>query len=225
MSAATKPWRGVAMEGLIADWYAKTTARDTSRFRATARMVAERVPPGARVLEVAPGPGYLAIELARMGYDVVGLDVSRSFVEIASRNAAQARVAARFERGDVAHMPFPDASFAFVVCTAAFKNFSDPLGALNEVHRVLEPGGSAVIVDLRKDASPAAIRAEVRGMNLSRVNAALTRWTFRLLLLRRAYTREAVEALARRSRFASCEVVDDGIGFQLRLVRRSACGR
>lgn len=217
MTAQTKPYRGVAMEGFIADWYARNTARDARRFRDTALAVAARVRPGARVLEVAPGPGYLAIELARRGYEVVGLDISRSFVRIAARNAAQAGVAATFEHGDAAAMPFPDASFEFVVCTAAFKNFTDPLGALDEIHRVLKPGGRASIVDLRRDAPLAAIREEVQGMNLSRVNAALTRWTFRLLLLRRAYTREAIEGLARRSRFGGCELVEQGIGFDLRL--------
>ena len=212
-----KAYRGMAMEGFVAGWYARNTARDAGRFRDTARAVAERLPPGARILEVAPGPGYLAIELARRGYAVVGLDISRSFVEIATRNASGAGVAARFERGDAAHMPFPDASFDFAVCTAAFKNFSDPSGALDEIHRVLRPGGSASIIDLRKDASLAAIREAVRGMNLSRLNAAFTRWTFRFVLLRRAYTREAMEELATRSRFGGCEIVERGIGFDLRL--------
>jgi ubiquinone/menaquinone biosynthesis C-methylase UbiE len=219
MSAQAKGYKGMAMEGFIADWYAKNTARDAGRFRDTARAVAERVPPGARILEVAPGPGYLAIELARRSYEVVGLDISTSFVQIATRNAAEAGVAAKFERGDAAHMPFPDASFDFAVCTAAFKNFSDPAGALDEIHRVLKPDGRASIIDLRKDASLAAIREQVRGMNLSRVNAALTRWTFRFLLLRRAYTLEAIEDLARRSRFGGCVIVEEGIGFDLRLTK------
>jgi ubiquinone/menaquinone biosynthesis C-methylase UbiE len=208
------------MEGFIAEWYARNTARAEGRFRETARAVAERAAPGARVLEVAPGPGYLAIELARRGFEVVGLDISRSFVRIATRNAAEAGVAARFEQGDAAHLPFEEASFDFVVCTAAFKNFTDPLGALDEMHRVLRPGGGASVVDLRRDASPAAIDEEVRGMNLSRLNAALTRWTFRRVLLPRAWSLEVLADLARRSRFGGGEIVEAGIGFDLRLFRR-----
>jgi ubiquinone/menaquinone biosynthesis C-methylase UbiE len=222
MSTQAKAYKGVAMEGFIASWYAKNTARDVRRFRDTAREVSERVPSGARVLEVAPGPGYLAIELARRGYEVVGLDISKSFVDIARQNAARAGVAIRFEHGDAAHMPFRDGSFDFAVCTAAFKNFSDPVGALDEIHRVLKPGGRASIIDLRKDASPAAIREEIRGMNLSRLNAALVRWTFQTLLLRNAYTREALEQMARRSKFGGCEIVEQGIGFDLRLARANA---
>jgi ubiquinone/menaquinone biosynthesis C-methylase UbiE len=76
-------------------------------------------------------------------------------------------------------MPFADASFDFVVCMALFKNFADPVGALNEIHRVLKPGGQASIYDLRKNAAHQDIDAEVRNMHLSASNALLTRWIFR----------------------------------------------
>ena len=213
-----KAYRGVAMEGFIADWYTKNTGRDFRRFEAVAREVAERVPSGSRVLEVAPGPGYLAIQLAKLGrYQVTGLDISRSFVRIASENAARAGVEIDFRQGDAAQMPFPDASFDHVVCMAAFKNFSDPVGALNEIHRVLKPASTASIYDLRKDASLQEIDEEVQGMNLSALNAALTKWTFRVMLLRRAYHRDAVERMAAQSLFKTCEVIERGIGFEMRL--------
>ena len=213
-----KAYRGVAMEGFIADWYTKNTGRDFRRFEAVAREVAERVPSGSRVLEVAPGPGYLAIQLAKLGrYQVTGLDISRSFVRIASENAARAGVEIDFRQGDAAQMPFPDASFDHVVCMAAFKNFSDPVGALNEIHRVLKPASTASIYDLRKDASLQEIDEEVQGMNLSALNAVLTKWTFRVMLLRRAYHRDAVERMAAQSLFKTCEVIERGIGFEMRL--------
>lgn len=215
--ARQKPYRGVAMEGRIADWYARNTGRDQRRFEAVARALADRVLSGSRVLEVAPGPGYLAIQIAKLGrYQVAGLDVSRSFVRIARENAARSGVEIDFRQGDAAHMPFPDASFDHVVCTAAFKNFSDPVGAINEMHRVLKPGGTASIYDLRKDASLQEIDEEVRGMNLSALNALFTRWTFRLLLLRRAYCRDDLERMAAHSRFHGCEIIQKGIGYEMR---------
>lgn len=217
MSTRAKAYRGLAMEGPIADWYARNTCRDMRRFSEAARAVLERVPRGARVLEVAPGPGYLALELARSGYQVVGLDISRSFVRIATANAANAGVVATFEEGDAAHMPFPDDSFDFAISTAAFKNFTDPVGALDEIHRVLRPGGGASIQDLRKDASWSAIDEEVARMNLSPVSAFVTRWTFRLMLLRRAYTRGELARMAAASRFGGGEIAEQGIGFELRL--------
>ncbi len=218
-----KPYKGLPMEGPIASWYTKNVGRNLTRFVEGAQAVANRVPPGGRVLEVAPGPGFLAIELAKTGrYRVTGLDISESFVRIAQDNARKAGVAVDFRHGDASAMPFPDASFDFVVCTAAFKNFSDPLGALNEIHRVLAPGGEASIYDLRKDASLDEIARGVRRMQLSPINALLTRFIFRFGLLRSAYTREALEQLVAQSRFETGRFETDGIGFELRLAKQGA---
>ena len=220
MAVTHKPYKGLPMEGIIATWYARNTANDVRGTRKSASSVADRLKPGARVLEVAPGPGYLAIEIAKMGdYRVSGLDISHSFVRIAAGNARKAGVSVDFRHGDAAHMPFPDESFDFVVCRAAFKNFSDPVGALNEIHRVLVRGGQASIIDLRKDASLAAIDDEVAGMHMSALNAKLTKWTFRAMLLKSAYTREAIDAMVSQSRFAKGEISQDGIGFELRLAK------
>ena len=220
MAVTHKPYKGLPMEGIIATWYARNTANDVRGTRKSASFIADRLKPGARVLEVAPGPGYLAIEIAKLGdYSVSGLDISHSFVRIAAENARKAGVSVDFGHGDAAHMPFPDESFDFVVCRAAFKNFSDPVGALNEIHRVLMPGGRSSIFDLRKDASPAAIDDEVAGMHMSALNAMLTRWTFRAVLLKNAYTREAMDTMVSQSRFAKGEIVQDGIGFELRLAK------
>jgi len=220
MAVTHKPYKGLPMEGIIATWYARNTANDVRGTRKCASAVADCLKPGARVLEVAPGPGYLAIAIAKMGdYSVSGLDISHSFVRIAAENARKAGVSVDFRHGDAAHMPFPDESFDCVVCRAAFKNFSDPVGALNEIHRVLAHGGRASIIDLRKDATPAAIDDEVAGMHLSALNAKLTRWTFRAMLLKSAYSREAIDAMVSQSRFAKGEISQDGIGFELRLAK------
>jgi hypothetical protein len=74
-------------------------------------------------------------------------------------------------------------------------------------------------MDLRKEARLDEIDADVRQMQLSPLNSMLTRWTFRLMLLRTAYTREALEAVVARSRFGRGEIIVDGIGFELRLVK------
>jgi ubiquinone/menaquinone biosynthesis C-methylase UbiE len=219
MATCEKPYKGMAMEGVIATWYTKNTGRDLRRFKAAARAVAERVPRGGRVLEVAPGPGYLAIEIAKSGREVAALDISKSFVKIARENANKAGVAIDVRHGNAAAMPFADASFDFVICMAAFKNFADPVSALNEIFRVLKPGGQASIYDLRKDAAREDIDAEVRDMHLSMVNTLLTRWIFRFGLLKSAYTREQLEEMAMISRFGRCEITANGIGLELRLMK------
>ena len=208
-----KPYRGVGMEGFIARWYARNTGRHKESYRKSAEVVAGQLADGASVLEVAPGPGYLAIELARLGnYRVVGLDISRSFVEMARRNAQDAGVAVTFEQGNASSMPFGPDSFDFIVCRAAFKNFSEPVQALNEMHRVLRPGGKALIFDLRPDASPEAINAEVQSMGLGWFNSLLTKLTFKYMLLKTAYSREQFRQMASQTPFKSCEITEDGIG-------------
>ena len=222
--SANKAYKGIGMEGPIATWYARNTGRGERRrwFVDYAQVVANQMPSGGRVLEVAPGPGYLAVEIAKAGrYTVTGLDISESFVRIARDHASAAGVEVDFRHGNASAMPFADDAFDFVVCTAAFKNFSDPIGALNEMHRVLAPGGRASIFDLRKDVSLDEIATEVRNMHLSAVSALFTRWVFRFSLLRRAYTRDGIERLVAQSRFGVCQFKVDGIGFELRLSKPS----
>jgi ubiquinone/menaquinone biosynthesis C-methylase UbiE len=215
-----KPYLGVQMEGPIASWYDRSTRGRIPEFVRTAAEVAAWLPAGSGILEVAPGPGFLAIELAKLGYSVTGIDISKSFVEIAARNARDAGVTVDFRRGDVSRMPFADDSFDFIVCVAAFKNFPDPVAALDEMHRVLRRGGTASIQDLRKEATDREIAAEVRRMNQGRLNALITKLIFRTALLRAAYTAEAALGLAARSRFGGGHMTTTGVGFDLRLTKK-----
>jgi ubiquinone/menaquinone biosynthesis C-methylase UbiE len=119
----------MGMEGLFARWYDQNVRKYPEQYRTWAKMVAENAAKGSSVLEVASGPGYLAIELAKcVTYAVVGLDISRTLVEIAQKNATKAGVGAAVEflQGDAAHMPFDDEMFDFIICTAAFRSFANP---------------------------------------------------------------------------------------------------
>ena len=214
-----KPYRGMGMEGMVATWYAKNTGKSIAEFRDLAKRIASELRPGDRVLEVAPGPGYLAIELARLGsYRITGLDVSRSFVRIASENAARAGVEVGFREGDAAALPFAAGVFDFVVCRAAFKNFSDPIGALREMHRVLRPGGRALIIDMRRDASDKSITDEVAKMHLGRIDAFLTRTTLSALR-KRAYSRQDFERMVQATPFGRCDIAEQPLGFEVGLVK------
>jgi ubiquinone/menaquinone biosynthesis C-methylase UbiE len=216
---AQKPYKGIAMEGVIASWYAKNTHGSLGEFQALARRIATGLPPDAAILEIAPGPGYLAIELARLGtYQVTGLDISHSFVRIASENAAREGVDVDFQHGDAAAMPFAGDRFDFLVCRAAFKNFSDPVGALREMHRVLKPGGTGLIIDLRRDVSAAAIAGEVERMQLGRMSAMATRMTLRFLK-KRAYSREALGRMLAETPFRHGDIRSGGIGYEIGLVK------
>ena len=213
-AAPPKAFKGMGMEGFIASWYARQTAKDLDEFKKLARQLSSQIKAGDRVLEIAPGPGYLAIELVKLTRcRMIGLDISRTFVRIADENADKAGVDVCFEQGDAADMPYPANVIDFIVCRAAFKNFARPLAALNEMYRVLKPGGTALIIDLRKDFSPQELSDYVRGRGA--VNAALMKLIFNTMLKKRAYTQEGITKLAAQSQFRGSDLRLDPIGFEL----------
>jgi ubiquinone/menaquinone biosynthesis C-methylase UbiE len=214
-----KGYRGMGMEGPIARWYARITRPSLPEFQALAQRVAAAAP-GGSVLEVAPGPGYFAIELARLGgRHVTGLDISHTFVEIARHNAIEAAVDVDFQQGNVAAMPFPENVFDFLVCRAAFKNFSDPEGALREMHRVLKPAGRALIIDLRRDVTPQAIRQEVQNLKLGVLNSFVVRQIFRFMLIKRAYTRGQFRRMIAESPFQGGDIQESLTGVEITLTK------
>jgi ubiquinone/menaquinone biosynthesis C-methylase UbiE len=215
MATAQKGYRGMGMEGPVARWYEKTTGRDLQPFRETAERLKSCLPNGGSVLEIAPGPGFLAIELARdPKFRVTGLDISRTFVELARKNAAQAGVSVDFRQGNASDMPFAGSSFDLLVCRAAFKNFSEPQKAIEEMRRVLGPGGMGVIIDLRRDASMNEIKRHVGGMNLGPFSRVFTTQAFRFMLLKRAYTKPELEKMLNQSGFETVDVRTDDIGME-----------
>ena len=216
-------WRfkGPEMEGMVARWYAgiRSSGKQVEEYRKQAARLTAGLLDGAHILEVAPGPGYLAIEMARPGrFQVTGLDISRTFVQIATEKATLAGVSADFHRGDVASMPFESGTFDLVVCQAAFKNFTQPGLAIAEMHRVLRRGGTAVIEDMSSEASHADIEAEVGKMELGRVSTFMTKGTLEMLR-RRAYSPAQFESLVARSPFQTCVISTEGIGLEVRLVK------
>src|SRR5215472_14635175 len=217
-----KSYKGLAMEGIVARWYTRirSSGSQIEEWRKQAAQLTGSLPDGADVLEVAPGPGYFAIELARLDrLHVTGMDIGHTFVGIAREHARQAGVSVDFQQGDVSNMPFAEGCFDLIVCQAAFKNFSRPGKAIDEMYRVLRDGGTAVIQDMWKDASDATIREEVKPMRLNPVNAFMTRWALRMLR-RRAYTKEQFERLAADSAFGGGEIATSGIGIEVRLKKQ-----
>ena len=213
---STKAYKGIPMEGMIATWYAKTTLKDLKRHTLMAKQLVEKIPANGKVLEIAPGPGYFCIELAKLGnYQITGLDISKSFVEIARRNAVADGVKVDFREGNASAMPFKDNTFDFTFCQAAFKNFSEPVRAIAEVHRVLRPGGISVIADLRRDALPDQIESEVKGMGLGPINERMVRWTFKHMLLKNAYSLEEMRRMVAQTPFGQCRIEMSGVGFQV----------
>ncbi|MBP2703604.1 class I SAM-dependent methyltransferase [Microbispora sp. RL4-1S] len=208
------------MEGATARWYARQrgSAPQMAAVRRQAAELTAALPSGAAILEIAPGPGYLAVEMARLGFTVTALDLSRTFLEIGAGNARLAGVSIDFRHGDAADLPLGDDSFDLIVCQAAFKNFGRPVDALDEMHRVLRPGRSAVIQDMNRDATNADIDEEVERMGLSPLNSVMTKVPLRALR-RRAYSRGRFERIAADSAFPTWSIRADGITLEVHLIK------
>lgn len=211
-----KPYKGMAMEGGIAKWYSKNQQKGIAQYRTWATLASAHITEGCRVLEIAPGPGYLSIELAKLGnYKIVGLDISKTFVKIATEKAREANAGVDFREGDAAYMPFPRNTFDFAICTSAFKNFPEPVRVLDEIFRVLKPEGEALIIDLRKDAARAGIDRYVDSLELGTIDSLVTKFVFKHMLLRSAIAKSELITFAARSRFTSCKIGDEEIGLEV----------
>lgn len=107
-------------------------------------------PLGARVLDVAAGPGNVAVELVRRGAAAVtALDLSFNMLHEGARRAARdaRRRSIGWVVGDALALPFPDASFEAVTISFGLRNVPDPEAALREFARVTVPGGRLVICE------------------------------------------------------------------------------
>ena len=92
---------------------------------------------------------------------MTGVELSKDFVEIEKKNAKEEGVIVEFKQGNASDLPLSDSKFDFIVCSAAFKNFSKPLKALEEMYRVLKPGGIALIFDMNRENTNEDIEQEM----------------------------------------------------------------
>jgi ubiquinone/menaquinone biosynthesis C-methylase UbiE len=109
---------------------------------------------GAAV-DLGCGAGQLVLEMARRapGLHVTGIDLSDQLLTDARQAAQQAGLEGRvaFRLGNVEAIPFPDQSLDLVISTMSLHHWTNPVKVLNEVDRVLKPGGAFYIFDLRRD--------------------------------------------------------------------------
>jgi len=208
--------KDLGITGGMAKWYDKNTRKSRlAEMAEYADIVSSCAEMGAQVLEIAPGPGYLSIELAKRGFNVTGVELSGDFVAIEKRNADEAGVKVDFRQGNASDIPLPNGAFDFIICSAAFKNFSEPLKALNEMHRVLKPAGKALIIDMNHDATKEDIEAQLNKSDMAGFDRWFVKLSFRTFLKGGAYTKNGFEELIAQTEFASHRIEKDGIGFQV----------
>ena len=105
-----------------------------------------RVQPGERALDLAAGTGDVAFAAAEQGARTVGLDITHRMLQLASAKAA----AARFITGDMASLPFSAGVFDLVTTSYGLRNVPDLDTAIDEIARVLKPGGRLLSLDFNR---------------------------------------------------------------------------
>jgi ubiquinone/menaquinone biosynthesis C-methylase UbiE len=137
--------------GPFASLYEKATRLVIATYyRGLAQEVVDFLQAG-RILDLGTGPGYLPIEIVKRSraITVVGIDLSRSLLKMARRNAMNAGVARQlhFEVGNASRLRFPDESFDMVLSTGMLHMLRDPVAVLRECYRVLRAGREAWFFD------------------------------------------------------------------------------
>jgi ubiquinone/menaquinone biosynthesis C-methylase UbiE len=108
-----------------------------------------------RVLDVACGPGIVTSALAERAREVVALDLTPQMLKKAKERCSKAgRTNVVFKEGSATALPFADATFDAVITRLSFHHFLEPDTVLNEMLRVLRPGGTVAIADVVSDERP-----------------------------------------------------------------------
>jgi SAM-dependent methyltransferase len=101
---------------------------------------------GRDVLEIGCGPGLDLVRFARCGAHVTGIDIASAALELARGCCRVAGVQATLLEADGARLPFEEASFDLVYCHGVLSFAHDPARVVAEAHRVLRPGGQAMLM-------------------------------------------------------------------------------
>ncbi|HXN84796.1 MAG TPA: methyltransferase domain-containing protein [Candidatus Binataceae bacterium] len=129
------------------DYAAAPAIRDLDHI---AKLVAVVSPnPDARVLEIATGPGHVAMAFAKVAREVIGVDLTEAPLKIAERMRLERGLSnVSFRIGDAEHLPFGDNEFDVVVCRFAVHHFEHPVMVIAEMSRVCRIDGIVAVEDM-----------------------------------------------------------------------------
>ncbi len=129
-------------------WFATPHGRYVHRFEREAVMALAAPAPGMTVADIGCGTGIYTAELLQAGARVTGVDISPEMLAIAAHRTARHGDAVAFLTGDAAALPFAAASFDMVTSITAMEFFTDPRACLQDMYRIVKPGGRLVVATL-----------------------------------------------------------------------------
>lgn len=108
------------------------------------------------VLDIATGTGDLAIQIAKAtNAKITGFDLSAGMLEVGKKKVAEEGLSDRIQmiQGDAENMPFEDSSFDCITVAFGVRNFENLQKGLDEIYRVLKPGGTFIILEFSQPES------------------------------------------------------------------------
>ncbi len=208
---------------IFASLYEKAAKMAAGRYYGqVAKDVVARLKAG-KILDLGTGPGHLPVEIARISsaVTVVGIDLCARLIKTAKTNALRAGLEDRvhFQTGNASSLNFPDASYDMVITTGMLHMLRNPVKVLEEMYRVLKPGGEAWIYD------PARISSQISRKEWRASLSLGERLTFKLFLLfarinpPREYHRNQVLEMVSKTDFRRYEIAEQGGEIRLKLVK------
>jgi len=155
------PWPGSAL------YNALTSAQPLQRhyYGTVAQDIVDHCSQGA-LLDIGTGPGWLLLRVHECSeqMQLVGIDASAAMAHKARVNVGSAGLddAVHVLAGNADHLPLADASVDVVVSTGSIHHWKSPALAMGEIHRVLKPGGYALLYDVVTDTPSAVLRGLAR---------------------------------------------------------------
>ena len=111
--------------------------------------------PDDTLLDVACGPGLIVCAFAKVVRHATGIDLVPAMIEHAKGLQREKNLTnVTWQVGDIAPLPYADASFSIVTSRYAFHHFLDPLAVMKEMKQVCKPGGKVVMIDVMASPDP-----------------------------------------------------------------------
>jgi len=155
---------------------------------------------GLKVLEIGCGLGTDGAQFAEAGADYTGVDLTEAAVELARRRFELFDLAGTFKTADAENLSVPDESFDLVYSHGVLHHTPDTGKAIQEIHRVLRPGGRAVVMLYHRGSYNYRVNISL----LRRAGAQLLKWETGIKLVNRI-TGEPLESLREHARLLKTE--------------------